>query len=72
MAIPRECPKCLGAMSEGFILDNSDGALSPSGWVAGAPVRSMWFGVKIGKTKPIDIKSMRCERCGFLENYAPA
>lgn len=71
MAISRECPKCQGTMSEGFILDLGNDRKAVSGWFPGAPIRSFWTGVKTGRTLPIDIKSMRCGRCGFLENYAP-
>jgi len=65
------CPKCNGAMTEGFVVDvNQSGARTVSAWVEGAPEKSLWLGVKVrGKTK-YDIQTWRCGRCGFLESYA--
>lgn len=64
------CPKCAGAMEEGFILDRAYGANVPSSRVEGEPVKSFWSGTKItGKTRS-EIKSLRCAARGFLEFYA--
>ena len=71
MSKPSHCPKCQGTMSEGFVVDNSDGGLKVSSWAEGAPVKSFWLGVKLGK-KPIEIATWRCGRCGYLESYAAA
>jgi hypothetical protein len=57
-------------MTEGFIIDHSDGGRLVSGWVEGTPVKNMWVGVKLGGKKPIDIVTWRCGSCGFLESYA--
>ena len=63
------CPKCGGAMTEGFIIDETHGSKSVSTWIEGAPQRA-WWGLKTrGKTKH-EIQTWRCSRCGFLENYA--
>ena len=70
MPRPHDCPKCSGAMTEGFILDNTYGEKRVAGWMSGKPVRSFWTGLKTGKQKPIDIATWRCGRCGFLESYA--
>ena len=64
------CPKCQGSMSVGFILDATDSWSKVTSWVEGAPVRSMWAGVKLGKKAKYEIQTWRCTRCGFLENYA--
>ena len=64
------CPKCQGSMSEGFILDTTDGARKVANWVEGAPERSMWLGVKLRKKAMYEIQTWRCSRCGFLESYA--
>jgi len=65
------CPKCQGAMTEGFVLDvNQGGSRTASAWVEGPPEKSLWLGVKVrGKVK-YDIQTWRCTRCGFLESYA--
>ncbi|MES2443150.1 MAG: hypothetical protein V4574_09995 [Pseudomonadota bacterium] len=57
-------------MTEGFILDTTDGARKVASWVEGAPDRSMWLGVKLGKRVNLEIQTWRCGRCGFLESYA--
>ena len=41
-----------------------------SAWIEGEPQKSIWVGVKLEGKKPIDIKSWRCTRCGFVEHYA--
>ncbi len=71
MAMSRECPKCQGSMVEGLVIDIGYGTRAVSSWLEGPPKRSMWTGVKIKGLKQAEIKSMRCSRCGFLENYAP-
>jgi hypothetical protein len=63
------CPKCQGTMSDGFVLSERYGASAASSWVEGPPRKSIWLGMKL-RGKPIEIKTWRCQRCGFLENYA--
>jgi hypothetical protein len=59
-------------MQEGFVVDNTHRGQLPAAWVEGKPVKSIWSGTSLrGKTK-LQIASWRCERCGFLENYAKA
>ncbi|RST29981.1 hypothetical protein HMF7854_03420 [Sphingomonas ginkgonis] len=65
-----ECPKCQGRMEEGFILDVGYGTRTPSRWYAGTPVSSIWTGTKIRGVRNLPVVSLRCQRCGFLENYA--
>ena len=72
MPKPSHCPKCQGTMTEGFVVDNTEGGRRVSSWVEGAPVRSFWRGIKLGGKSPIDIATWRCGRCGYLESYAPA
>ena len=68
----RECPKCQSSMAEGWVLDSAHGgARAVSSWVEGAPDRK-WWGIQLGKIKPLDIQSWRCKRCGYLEQYALA
>lgn len=69
---PHSCPKCQGAMAEGFVTDKTYGAIGVGEWVEGAPVKSIWQGLKLrGKTK-YNVQTWRCSRCGFLESYAPS
>ena len=72
MPKPSHCPKCQGAMTEGFVIDNTERGRKVSSWVEGVPVDSFWMGLKLGGKKPIHISSWRCSRCGYLESYAPA
>lgn len=64
------CPKCSAELEEGFILDYTHGAIVPSNWVEGEPVKSFWTGTKISDKKQLQVKTFRCVRCGFLESYA--
>ena len=59
-------------MIEGFIVDHTHGGSTVSAWVEGEPKKSIWFGVKLKGSTPIDISTWRCRRCGFLESYAPS
>lgn len=65
------CPKCDGSMTDGFILDESHGWLGVSTWQAGEPRKSIWTGIKRSKADQLKISTRRCERCGYLESYAP-
>lgn len=64
------CPRCQGSMAVGFILDRTDNRRRVAHWVEGAPVRSLWSGVKVSKAATHEIQTWRCVRCGFLESYA--
>lgn len=64
------CPRCQGSMAVGFILDNTEGGYRVANWVEGAPVPSMWVGVKLGQRTKYEVQTWRCSRCGFLESYA--
>ena len=64
------CPRCDGSMSPGFIVDKADRSASVSSWQPGEPRKSLWFGVKQSKKEQIEMTTMRCERCGYLEHYA--
>lgn len=65
-----ECPKCKGEMEEGFTLDVTHGSRLVSGWVAGAPERSFWVGIKVKGKRHKSITTWRCKSCGYLESYA--
>ena len=68
----RDCPKCGGGMVDGYVVDFGDsGARTIPSWREGEPRKSIWMGLKLGKTNPIEITTWRCSRCGYLESYAP-
>jgi hypothetical protein len=41
-----------------------------STWQSGEPKKSIWVGVKTSKKDQLEIASFRCDRCGYLEQYA--
>ena len=57
-------------MTEGFVLDATHGAVTVSSWVEGAPEKNVWTGVKLTGKPRVEIATWRCNRCGFLEQYA--
>lgn len=66
-----DCPKCSGAMAEGFIVDHGDyGSAHVSTFQAGAPRKSFWTGLKQSTKDQIAVTTLRCNRCGYLESYA--
>ncbi len=58
-------------MAEGFALDQTYGGAGPSSWHPGPIVKGFWTGVKFKRKRLLEIVAWRCERCGFLESYAP-
>jgi hypothetical protein len=66
------CPKCSEPMDEGFTLDRADHhhGKAVSTWIAGAPERSAWVGLKTKDRDNIPIRTFRCSGCGYLESYA--
>lgn len=69
MAAGRTCPKCDGRMEEGFTVDRGHGENHVPGWHKGAPDKR-WWGLKVDKKSLLAIESWRCNRCGYLEQYA--
>jgi hypothetical protein len=71
MIKPGNCPKCEGAMVQGFIPDFfHHSASGVGGWNEGPPKKSFWTGTKAALSKGIPVGAFRCSRCGFLELYA--
>ena len=67
-----DCPKCGRSMESGFVLDLAHGAVAQSSWVEGAPVPSLWTGLKIKGHQRLPVTTFRCTKCGYLESYAPS
>lgn len=66
---PHTCPKCHITMAEGFIASERGGIPAVSKWSEGKPKKGWWGNVRI-PSKTLPIATWRCQRCGFLENYA--
>ena len=65
------CPKCGGNLQEGFTVDRFDHLHRVvSELVEGPPQKTFWFGVSVKGRKTIDVQTLRCDKCGFLESYA--
>jgi len=64
------CPKCHGAMEEGFVADQTYGRMFVSTWVEGVPEKSFWSGIKTQGKEQVQIRTYRCAGCGYLESYA--
>jgi hypothetical protein len=57
-------------MAEGFVVDVSHGTMAVTSWVEGPPEKSVWTGLKLSGRARSEIETWRCNRCGFLEQYA--
>lgn len=68
----KECAKCTGGMSEGFVVDHTYGAYVVPQWIEGPPHANVWTGVKVRGRQRSAVATWRCGQCGFLESYAPA
>ena len=67
---PMNCPKCSGAMIQGFLPDNAYGAIVLGSWHEGPPKKSWWRGVTAPAKDSLPIRGFRCSGCGYLELYA--
>jgi hypothetical protein len=71
MARRLDCPRCRGAMRAGFVMDRADHNVGTvPRWVAGAPEKSFWTGLKTKDRDVLAVTTYRCEKCGYLESYA--
>ncbi len=67
----RDCPRCRGNMSEGFILDRGDhNSRNLQKWVEGEPIKSFWLGLQTKDRDKFEVSTFRCDKCGYLESYA--
>jgi hypothetical protein len=65
------CPTCNVTMELGHMPDAGTGrTYQIPKWVAGEPVKSLWWGLKV--TAPLPVLTYRCPNCGYLELYARA
>ena len=65
------CPKCQGSMVEGAMVDQGYGQSFVAAWQEGAPNVSRWFGLKVRRKQLVPTRALRCNRCSYLELYAP-
>ena len=69
-----KCMKCGYQASRGFLVDYSEGSDFLVRWVEGEPQNVTVFGitgnVETRSRQQFNVRSLRCERCGFLELYA--
>ena len=65
------CPKCQATMSDGFVVTPFKFQGLVSAWHPGPVIKSIWWGFKVRRAEMRQITANRCERCGFLEFYAP-
>jgi hypothetical protein len=65
-----QCPKCKGAMVQGFVPDYSHSAALVGRWHEGQPQKSFWTRTKVNYKEGLTIGAFRCQNCGFLELYA--
>lgn len=70
MPRPITCPKCGSSMAAGVSLDQYYYGNAAGKWIAGAPEKSFWTGLKLRGRDQFEIVTYRCDRCGFLESYA--
>ncbi|MGH9570521.1 MAG: PF20097 family protein [Candidatus Angelobacter sp.] len=67
----RKCPKCGAGMEAGFLRDRMQGGASrPEEWMQGVPETTWFAGLKLGSSIRFAVEAFRCEKCGFLEQYA--
>jgi predicted nucleic-acid-binding Zn-ribbon protein len=65
-----KCPKCQGAMEEGFLLDQQgyNSVFKVTQWVEGPPKKKFGYGVETKVER--NTSAFRCVNCGYLELYA--
>ena len=67
----KTCPKCSSQMIDGYVVDQGYGTNTLPKWREGEPRKNVFGSLKLWGTKPIEITTYRCGRCGYLESYAP-
>ena len=64
------CAKCSGTLARGYTPEARDMSYKVDQWVEGEPKRGL-FGFKMRGKRRFDMEAWRCEKCGFVELYAP-
>lgn len=66
------CIRCKGVMHEGFLVDSGMASLGVANWYAGPPkMRSFGRGLELIDKQLKRVAAYRCDRCSYLEFYAP-
>lgn len=70
-----KCSKCGGNMVRGYAADHSDRHYMNLSWIDGEPELKTFLGItavnlNVDGKKMRVVRGMRCEKCGFLEQYA--
>lgn len=68
---PPKCLSCSKSLEEGYLQDQGHGASYAGAWIAGAPEKSFWGGVKTRGRPRLAVYALRCTSCGLLHLYAP-
>ena len=58
-------------MQRGFVPDQGDNPRGAERWVAGEPAMGFLGSIKLEGKKQHPIQVFRCDKCGFLEFFAP-
>lgn len=68
------CKLCGGETTRGFLADHHKSNYFVGKWIEGEPDHVEFMGlqgnVKTAGRRQFDIRSLRCEKCGYLELYA--
>jgi len=67
------CRLCGGDTSRGFVSDFHSSNYFVAKWVEGEPEQTEFLGlksnVKTAGRRQFEVRSVRCEKCGYLELY---
>ena len=59
-------------MEQGFMLEQRDGNLKDvTEWIEGVPQKGIFGIIRTRGLRSLEIEAWRCQRCGYLETYAP-
>lgn len=68
----KDCPKCSSQMVDGYIVDQGYGTNSVPSWREGEPRKSIWVGLKLGGTKPLETRPIAADAAGISRAMPPA
>ena len=58
-------------MEQGFIPDSKQNGTKVTEWTEGAPRKGIFGIIKTRGLRNLKIEAWQCQRCGYLETYAP-